>query len=347
LSELHEDLVLGILKGDFAEKITELIHIDLDCTVYRTGHEHLFPNLFHHANHTKKMNKDLYDQDKKKYIFDTFVNLLQSIQMVKDDIWKKASSEEKGRMIFEGMSQEAFHMLMNGPDVYDRTGKRKITQDSFYKIVYPKIPKSFKEFLEQGANSRMQHRPKFTRKMASSPDLTVISPFGDIIQYEVKYRTKGNISASEIRKYLELHPGCNLFLVTPKKPYIRIFRCERNRHEEEKIFDKAYELENKKIHKLVADRNPDSQEEYMKLLQDKDIVNHGVKVRTDYIENNYKNSQLEFQELTKDKDGNLILKFDKYSENRLPLLTYPTDLLEKYGNIIRNSVLSKANMGRK
>jgi hypothetical protein len=51
---LDEKQILSRLKGAFAEKLFELIHIEMGCEVYRTGHELVFPHLFDLANFKRK-----------------------------------------------------------------------------------------------------------------------------------------------------------------------------------------------------------------------------------------------------------------------------------------------------
>src|SRR3989344_581648 len=47
--------ISGNTKGAIAEKLFELMHLELGCQVFRTGQEHLFPHLFSIAKTKKKV----------------------------------------------------------------------------------------------------------------------------------------------------------------------------------------------------------------------------------------------------------------------------------------------------
>lgn len=63
------------------------------------------------------------------------------------------------------------------------------------------------------------------RLLFANPDFTIITPSGDIIYYEVKYRSKiEDLKISELYKYLDMDIKPNIFVVTRDEPHIHIIK---------------------------------------------------------------------------------------------------------------------------
>lgn len=57
------------LKGALAEQLFELLHLEMNCQVYRTGHEFLYPHIFQIANTKKKFYHKLFkEQDYQEHL---------------------------------------------------------------------------------------------------------------------------------------------------------------------------------------------------------------------------------------------------------------------------------------
>lgn len=91
------------IKGAIAEKLFEMMHLELGCQVFRTGHEHLFPHLFHIANKKKQLfnryfggeeieriRRELKEQDK-NYSEENHIQPLSELIYMDDKMEKKES----------------------------------------------------------------------------------------------------------------------------------------------------------------------------------------------------------------------------------------------------------------
>ena len=53
--KFEEDYIDRKLAGSLAEQLFELLHFEIGCRVFRTGHEFLYPDLFNLANLKKRL----------------------------------------------------------------------------------------------------------------------------------------------------------------------------------------------------------------------------------------------------------------------------------------------------
>jgi len=93
-----KDELSSYIKGALAEKLFELIHLELKCQVYRTGHEHLFPHIFQIANTKKKVS---YIKDHKRDMEEFPDNVIQDLKFSKDVTGKMLSSSPDFTIISE------------------------------------------------------------------------------------------------------------------------------------------------------------------------------------------------------------------------------------------------------
>ena len=72
-NEYDEKYITGCIRGFLAEKIFELIHLELRCQIYRTGVEHLYPHLYELSKGKKKTtqrHKSDVDVELLKYVYE-------------------------------------------------------------------------------------------------------------------------------------------------------------------------------------------------------------------------------------------------------------------------------------
>ena len=89
--KFEEDYIDRKLTGSLAEQLFELLHFEIGCRVFRTGHEFLYPDLFNLANLKKRLHhKAVLEKDIEYF-------LKKTVQWVKDNM--KDSENGKRDMI--------------------------------------------------------------------------------------------------------------------------------------------------------------------------------------------------------------------------------------------------------
>lgn len=244
------------LKGCLAETIFELLHFEMGCQVYRTGHEFLYPHLFHLANAKKR---DYHEKIKKEFV--------SNIINTEKDI-----------------------------------GRINAKLRGFKRIEKTRFKKS-----------------KIGSTLSSTPDFTIITPLGHILQFEVKYRYNGKLNPSTQKKYLKqtMEESPIIFVVMQKEPYIKIYLPEwdiSNKEEYSKMLDFYY----KKIQEQRGLNRPlnDGEWEIVEKLGDKHFE-----------------AKLEYWSRGRGKDGSIIVDFIGIWED---CLIYPKWLLDKYSKVVHN-----------
>src|SRR3989338_10320602 len=149
-----EDNIRNRLKGALAEKLFHLVHEEMNCLVFHTGHEFLYPNLLKIANISKKKYHQFIKNNETEV-------LSKNIGIDKENI-----NELVGKMRF-GHTATGLHI-------------------------------------------------------SHSPDFTIITKQGNIIQFEVKFRKEPKLSEDEKESFVKKYPNAYIFLVSSKMPYISI-----------------------------------------------------------------------------------------------------------------------------
>lgn len=225
---------------------------------------------------------------------------------------------------------ELIHLEL-GCQVY-RTGQEFLYPNLFqiantkkrlaHQILVDEDIKSFKE--KFGATDEIAHRSviyeRFRKSLlptllSSNPDFTIIDRYGNIHQYEVKFRTNGKLSEEQTKKYLRKEYPPEIFIVMPKYPYFRLMRTLMrewvNHTDESKKMGIALMKKDKKLYdeaSLELDEKIRSQEKkYM------------------YVDRD-------------EKTGDIRIDQVITSEH----FTYPNELLDRFGKVVEDLFKQKA-----
>lgn len=253
---VEEEEIKWRLQGIMAEKIFELLHIEIGCQIFRTGQEFLYPTLLNLANTKKKLYQQKYEEDDYKHLCDTIGE------------WNVEISRDS-----DGIS-----------------------------------PK--KETLNIAPDKKMVAQMRFVRKeagisLSSSPDFTIITPSGNIEQFEVKYRAKGILSEEEKEKYLFLNPKPYIFIVMKDHPFIKLL---------EPCF------------------KPDGALFSGLLNKHKELVKNTFEP-IKFYKHIHKESTYSYSEIEPSENGDLIIEYPLKSE----YIIYPKKVLNKYEKVIKET----------
>lgn len=238
-----ENEIENKLKGAIAERIFELFHSELNCIVYKTGQEILYPHLFDVAN----VKKNYYHNK----------NYYKSLKAMR---WDK---------------------------------------DSPYKNMSEKEARNFLDKLRTENTATSE-------KISSTPDYTVITPKGRVIQFEVKFRKSGELSDEEMEKYKQQHPDTLIFLICPEEPCISVLE---------------YSVDIETANKIIMDfaklsvENPLFKDEQFKFKFFRTLLK----------------SKFEYRPVKKGSSGSLLIE----GEVDLNFFSYPKELLDKYAKLIK------------
>lgn len=152
----ESDYLNNKIKGSIAEQIFELLHMELDCQVFRTGQEFLYPHLFNLARIKKKQHHQMFKEDDLKHFLSTY----------------------------------------DGDFPPNIVGMLRFDRD-----------------LDNKRGSGF---------LASSPDFTIVTPAGNIEQFEVKFRANGVLESLQEKKYAKRDIMPFIFLCMAKEPFIKI-----------------------------------------------------------------------------------------------------------------------------
>lgn len=134
--------------------------------------------------------------------------------------------------------------------------------------------------------------------LASSPDFTIIAPSGCIEQFEVKFRSDGELSEEEKGKYLKRNAMPNIFIIMTKEPYIKILKPW--------------------LEEIPIDYSKDF----------KDVI----KQMESWEKRIYAKEKWYYNELEREEDDSLIFRSTALKSE---VIVYPKSLLEKYERIIQ------------
>lgn len=245
------------LVGSLAEQLFELLHFEIGCRVFRTGHEFLYPDLFNLAN----LKKRIY---------------------------------------------------------HERFGKKDI--------------EAYSKFFEMGTAKEIVGDYRFTKSkvgttLAKSPDFTIVTPSGNILQTEVKYRYDGELTEEEKEGYLKREAKPDLFVLMGIQPYIKILIPILNFSIEEYI--RAFSSLENQLREKYKKEHPNLTEEklnrefklkYLSLEKINELMSEHFRDRYIYIE------------LERKKDNSLRREVTGLASDDL---VYSKEVLEKYGEIIK------------
>ena len=178
----NEEYLINCMRGAIAERVFELLHRELYCKVYKTGHEILYPDLLDSINIRKK----------KK---------LRNIS--EEEIVEEAIKFEKLQR------EESLRLNTNLPIDFADVKEEELTD-------------SMKSFAKDSLIFHITHRSHLSNLIASNPDFTIVYPDGNIRQFEIKFRSYGELEEKQRNKYLKYHNSSYIFLVTSKSPYIKL-----------------------------------------------------------------------------------------------------------------------------
>src|SRR3989344_5552464 len=162
----EKEYIKNKLKGSLAETIFELLHLELGCQVYRTGHEFLYPHLFLIANTKKKITHRFFKEGDYYDMFESDID------------------EDRKKMLDE--------------EFVKRYGEEE-------------AEKEVKEFLKRIIGKWRFEKSTTGSVLASSPDFTIITPSGCIEEFEVKFRSNGELTNEEKKRYLKRDAMPSLF----------------------------------------------------------------------------------------------------------------------------------------
>ncbi|MDP1693976.1 MAG: hypothetical protein Q8L34_00370 [Candidatus Woesearchaeota archaeon] len=277
-------------RGAVAEKVFELVHRELKIFTFRTGQENLFPNLIDFSNAMRKKHHRYYsDYDVDQYIYQF---------KTPPDTLNKEELEEFNRI------------YINNPNA-DR------------------VDKSLREFAENEVTRLRFQKTTLGLKISSSPDFTVLTPAGKILQFEVKYRANGELSEEQQKKYLTFHPDTFIFLVSSKEPHIRILIAKAPKKEIEE-----YMVEFSKISKNAFTEFFDKSKSNVsgkEALEKLEIQAVEVGMRAAFEKLKEREPKARYEEVPFGEDGSIIISLGLKSER----LIYPGEVLSKYSKIIR------------
>jgi len=156
------DQVSSYVKGAIAEKLFEVMHVEMGCQVFRTGQEHLYPHLFHLAN--KKM--EAYDKNFGEYAFEKLKDNIKGVpEDVKQDIAIDIYVDEKlGR-------KESNVALSSSPDYTIITPTAEIRQ---FEVKYRWNGELGREQLNKYLS--LQHPPFIFIFMSQKPFIKILKP---------------------------------------------------------------------------------------------------------------------------------------------------------------------------
>lgn len=254
---LDKDYIKNKIKGSLAEEIFLLMHIEMGCQVYRTGHEFMFPFLFEQANKKRKDHHSLFKEEDKSDV----------------PLALESNAEDEVKNIRFGNT-------------------------------------------------------KWGTNISSSPDFTIITPSGMILQFEVKYRSNGHLRAKELEKYGSMSPAPFIFLLMKDKPYFKILSPKFVIEFDKDIQDK-----------LGREMHPHNDQGLIKLAMDKLSVEEFNRFKRNLTDVQSKSISYigEIQINNEDESIRLMLPSGLSSD----YLIYPSDVVKKYSEIIRECYQEK------
>lgn len=200
---------------------------------------------------------------------------------------------------------------------------------------------------------RFKHS-QLAQRLSSSPDFTIITPAGNIHQFEVKYRYDGRLTEDENKKYLKHHKYAFLFIVMSTEPYIKILGPRHNHGDVESVakwvVHEYRDILWKKAAAIVAETLKTTSEELVKRALEGDIpieMDNAIQQleRNEEIRNQVIDTALErfeeshvptsfYVELEED-DGSIRLESDETTLLWKDVLVYQTNKLNKYKSIVK------------
>ena len=209
------------------------------------------------------------------------------------------------------------------PHIFDMSHVKRSMQHTVYKEL--NLEKSLK-FIKSHAS----------KALPNNPDYTVVTPAGNVYQFEVYYSEEGELNYKELKKFLDSNEPPKVFIFQRMKPFIRVLVPDYNTTQEED--DSLFEHVAAKIHGEVNENLKQykkrykrlSDEEVAKQVFEELIVSKGIEL---YEEEFYKKfrHKLRYLELTEDSFGNIVLEAPVEADN----FSYPQKIVEKYAEILK------------